>query len=48
MEKIGEKSKQIKKLIGKLQQTRPDEVKAFLNFPTEVEKEETLEEFSNE
>lgn len=42
MGKMSEKLQQIKKLIGKLQQTQPDEVKAFLNFMTEVEKEGAL------
>ena len=42
MAKMSEKLEQIKKLIGKLQQEQPENIKNFLNFMTGVEKEGAL------
>ena len=42
MGKMAQKLEEIKRLIGKLQQEQPEEIKAFLNFMTSVEKEGKL------
>ena len=42
MGKMATKLKEIKRLIGKLQQQQPHNIKAFLGFMTSVEKEGAL------
>ena len=42
MARMSEKLEQIKRLIGKLQQQQPENIKNFLNFMTSVEKEGAL------
>ncbi|BCD68141.1 carboxymuconolactone decarboxylase family protein [Nitratiruptor sp. YY09-18] len=42
MGKMAQKLEDIKRLIGKLQQQQPENIKNFLNFMTSVEKEGAL------
>ncbi len=43
MGKMATKLEEIKRLIGKLQQQQPENIKAFLNFMTSVEKSGALD-----